>query len=276
MLTAIQLYFSRIPFAETVSTDVFITEKLDTALNILKNIIDTARMEREEMNNLVNVDDRKSVANSESSSASVIENPITDEHNSYQQFRDKEIKHEEKMAEHKVRNTKLITLRVVVAFLAIFATVFVFTQYRRQKDPDYKMNQIAATVQRYNTLHRFDDARLELNKVTDKKKYKKRINELEKLIDKAEEGYLNNNGIQAPVSSSYAKGKNYKNIVDKFKKQGFKNIKTEPIYEKNGLIAKKKIGDVVGITIDGIDSFKAKTLFLKTDTVRISYYAGET
>ena len=228
------------------------------------------------MNDLVKANDIKSVTQSDNNSV-IIENSISDDYNSspQYQYREREIKHEEKMAEHKVRNTKFITIRVVVAVLAIFATVFVFTQFLHRRDPDYKMNQIAASVQRYNTLHRFDDARLELNKVTDKKKYKKRIKDLESLIEKAEEGYLKNNGVQAPVSSSYAKGKNYKEISEKFKNQGFKTIKSEPIYQKNKLFAKNKIGDVVGITIDGIDDFKSKTLFLKTDIVRISYYAGE-
>ncbi len=77
--------------------------------------------------------------------------------------------------------------------------------------------------------------------------------------------------IYSPISSKDAEGKNYKDIVKKFEKAGFVNVKTKPIYDLiTGWITSD--GEVEEIAIDGDKDVNTYSSFRPDVEVIIKYH----
>ena len=77
--------------------------------------------------------------------------------------------------------------------------------------------------------------------------------------------------ISSPISSEDAEGKNYKDIVKKFEKSGFINVKTKPIYDLiTGWLTSD--GEVEEILIDGDNDVSTYSSFRPDAEVIIRYH----
>ena len=77
--------------------------------------------------------------------------------------------------------------------------------------------------------------------------------------------------IYAPISSENAEGENYKDVVDKFEKAGFVNVKSKPIYDLiTGWL--KSDGDVEEVLVDGDSDVTTYSSFRPDVEVVIKYH----
>lgn len=82
---------------------------------------------------------------------------------------------------------------------------------------------------------------------------------------------LNDKWIGAPCNAKECNGNNYNDVIDIFKKAGFKDIKAIPVEDiKFGIIAKKD--EVFEVSISLNKKFKKDDAFHPNDPVRIKYH----
>ena len=173
-----------------------------------------------------------------------------------------------------------------IAFFAIMALIFIVTtasgnmSVRRE---EHKLEKIENEVRTLISQGRYDEALTRVEQIRyendwstePKKKWDKTREALIKEIKSKQKTYVEDFGIAVPLSSSDAKGMNYKDVVKKLEEAGFTNIQTVRLNEKPGLFNKAGVDDVKQISIAEDKSFKAGTKFISDSSVIISYYGLE-
>lgn len=173
-----------------------------------------------------------------------------------------------------------ISIFAIIVLIIIIVFALGSSSVRREERKLSKIeNEVRALIEegRYDeALTRVEQIRYENDWESEpKKKWDKTREALKKEIKSKQKTYVDDFGIAVPMSSSDAKGMNYKNVVKQFEDAGFTNIQTVKLNEKSGLFSKAGIGDVKQISIDGDKSFKAGTKFISDSSIVISYYGLE-
>ena len=142
---------------------------------------------------------------------------------------------------------------------------------------EHQLENLTEEVQTYIEDGNFEMARITANQIIDdsnwsdesRQKWDSIRESLLESITKQE--ILVGEKIYAGLSSKEVEGKNYSEIVDHFKQQGFTDIKTEKIEDLvTGWLTKD--GEVENVTINGLSDFEKESIFEPDAKIVVFYH----
>lgn len=166
---------------------------------------------------------------------------------------------------------------IAAVMLLIIPFVMIISSSISHMTKEHQLENLTEEVQTYIEDGNFEMARITANQIIDdsnwsdesRQKWDSIRESLLESITKQE--ILVGEKIYAGLSSKEVKGKNYSEIVDHFKQQGFTDIKTEKIEDLvTGWLTKD--GEVENVTINGLSDFEKESIFEPDAKIVVFYH----